>query len=296
MARRRLHQGRLDRLLSRRCRVDSAAPRRAAADRAALPQRDPRGFVFREERAARIARVDSYRHGRDRERTAQRNAAFRSATTKPALVYFANLAAIVLHIWTSRAGSLEVPDFAFFDLDPNEGCTLATLAKVALGLRAALNEIGLEPVDQDLGRLGPPRAGPARTGLHLRHRQAVRRAGRPHAQRPDARADHARADAGAAAQGDRLPGLRPSRDGEDLGRPLQRPRPGGGARLVSRWNGPKSRRWAANGPRRRRANSSALQSRTSRDCWPSTETSGPAPGGKNSAWNLRSRKRRKLWR
>ena len=60
------------------------------------------------------------------------------------LVYVANLAAIVLHVWTSREGSLDAPDFVFFDLDPHDGCTLATLAKVALGLRAALGEIGLD--------------------------------------------------------------------------------------------------------------------------------------------------------
>lgn len=60
------------------------------------------------------------------------------------LVYVANLAAIVLHVWTSRDGSLDVPDFVFFDLDPYEGCTLATLAKVALGLRGALAEVRLD--------------------------------------------------------------------------------------------------------------------------------------------------------
>jgi bifunctional non-homologous end joining protein LigD len=73
---------------------------------------------------------------------------------EPALVYFANLAAIVLHVWTSRAGSLDVPDFVFFDLDPDEGCSLATLAKTALGLRAALNEIGLEPLIKSSGGSG----------------------------------------------------------------------------------------------------------------------------------------------
>ena len=45
------------------------------------------------------------------------------------LVYVANLAAIVLHVWTSRDGSLDVPEFLFFDLDPHDGCTLATLSR-----------------------------------------------------------------------------------------------------------------------------------------------------------------------
>lgn len=71
-----------------------------------------------------------------------------------ALVYVANLAAIVLHVWTSRDGSLDVPDFVFFDLDPHAGCTLATLAKVALALRDALAEVGLDALVKSSGGSG----------------------------------------------------------------------------------------------------------------------------------------------
>jgi bifunctional non-homologous end joining protein LigD len=70
------------------------------------------------------------------------------------LAYVANLAAIVLHVWTSQDGSLDTPDFLFFDLDPDETCTLATLAKVALGLRNTLAEIGLMPVVKSSGGYG----------------------------------------------------------------------------------------------------------------------------------------------
>ncbi len=70
------------------------------------------------------------------------------------LVYVANLAAIVLHVWTSRAGALDVPEFVFFDLDPHDGCTLATLAKTALALRDTLREIGLEPLVKSSGGSG----------------------------------------------------------------------------------------------------------------------------------------------
>lgn len=70
------------------------------------------------------------------------------------LVYVANLAAIVLHVWTSREGSLDEPDFLFFDLDPGDGCTLATLAKVALGMRETLADIGLVPVVKSSGGSG----------------------------------------------------------------------------------------------------------------------------------------------
>jgi len=71
-----------------------------------------------------------------------------------ALVYVANLAAIVLHVWTSRAPQLDRPDFLFFDLDPHDGCSLATLARVALGLRATLKEIGLDPLVKSSGGSG----------------------------------------------------------------------------------------------------------------------------------------------
>jgi bifunctional non-homologous end joining protein LigD len=70
------------------------------------------------------------------------------------LVYVANLAAIVLHVWTSRADSLDTPDFVFFDLDPDEACTLATLAKTALGLRDLLAAAGLESLVKSSGGSG----------------------------------------------------------------------------------------------------------------------------------------------
>ena len=70
------------------------------------------------------------------------------------LVWVANLASIVLHVWTSRVDSLDVPEFIFFDLDPHDGCTLATLAKVAVGLRDTLAEIGLTPLVKSSGGSG----------------------------------------------------------------------------------------------------------------------------------------------
>jgi bifunctional non-homologous end joining protein LigD len=70
------------------------------------------------------------------------------------LLYVANLAAIVLHVWTSQAGSLDVPDFVFFDLDPFDGCTLATLAKTALALRELLDSVGLETLVKTSGGSG----------------------------------------------------------------------------------------------------------------------------------------------
>ena len=78
---------------------------------------------------------------------------FMTCNDEAALVYVANLAAIVLHVWTSRVQSLETPDFMLFDLDPYQ-CTLATLAKVALQFRDSLAEIGLEPLVKTTGGKG----------------------------------------------------------------------------------------------------------------------------------------------
>ena len=72
----------------------------------------------------------------------------------PTLVYLANLATIVLHIWTSRVGALDEPDFVIFDLDPGETCTLKTLAQVALAVRDLLETIGLRPLVKTTGGYG----------------------------------------------------------------------------------------------------------------------------------------------
>lgn len=72
----------------------------------------------------------------------------------PSLVYMANLAAIVLHIWTSRVHALEEPDFVIFDLDPGEKCTLRTLATVTLYVRDALESMGLKALVKTTGGYG----------------------------------------------------------------------------------------------------------------------------------------------
>jgi bifunctional non-homologous end joining protein LigD len=72
----------------------------------------------------------------------------------PALVYLANLAAIVLHVWTSRVETLDEPDFVLFDLDPGEECSLRTLATVALAVRDLLGDAGLPSLVKTTGGYG----------------------------------------------------------------------------------------------------------------------------------------------
>ena len=82
----------------------------------------------------------------------------------PTLVYLANLATIVLHIWTSRIPELDEPDFVIFDLDPGERCTLRTLATVALALRDLLDQIGLKALVKTTGGYGVHLVVPLQSG------------------------------------------------------------------------------------------------------------------------------------
>lgn len=70
------------------------------------------------------------------------------------LAYVANLAAVVLHVWYSRTPTLDVPDFILVDLDPGAGCTLATLARVALTARDELAAAGVTPLVKTTGGSG----------------------------------------------------------------------------------------------------------------------------------------------
>jgi bifunctional non-homologous end joining protein LigD len=70
------------------------------------------------------------------------------------LVYVANLATIILHVWTSHVPTIEEPDYVFFDLDPGEQCTLKTLASVAVAMRDLLGEIGLTALVKTSGGMG----------------------------------------------------------------------------------------------------------------------------------------------
>jgi bifunctional non-homologous end joining protein LigD len=58
------------------------------------------------------------------------------------LLYLANLGAIPLHIWASRAGSLDRPDWCILDLDP-KGAPFADVVRIALAIRDLCDEIEL---------------------------------------------------------------------------------------------------------------------------------------------------------
>jgi bifunctional non-homologous end joining protein LigD len=70
------------------------------------------------------------------------------------LAYVANLAAVVLHVWYSQTPTLDVPDFILIDLDPHDGCALATLARVALAARDELAAVGVTALVKTTGGSG----------------------------------------------------------------------------------------------------------------------------------------------
>jgi len=70
-----------------------------------------------------------------------------------ALAYVANLAAITIHVWSSRTPHLERPDWLLFDIDP-KGSTTANAVVVAKEVAKALKEIGMRSYLKTSGQMG----------------------------------------------------------------------------------------------------------------------------------------------
>jgi len=58
------------------------------------------------------------------------------------LLYIANMAAILLHVWSSRVESLEAPDWCILDLDPKDA-PFTDVVTVAKAVHALCDDIGL---------------------------------------------------------------------------------------------------------------------------------------------------------
>jgi bifunctional non-homologous end joining protein LigD len=72
------------------------------------------------------------------------------------LLYVANLGSIPMHIWASRVGSLELPDWCVIDLDPKEA-PFSDVIRTAQVLRELCESIGLPSYVKTTGK----------TGLHI---------------------------------------------------------------------------------------------------------------------------------
>jgi bifunctional non-homologous end joining protein LigD len=72
----------------------------------------------------------------------------------PTLLYVANLGCIEMHPLHSRAGSLDRPDYAFFDLDPFPPYTFADVRMVAKLVKVVLDGLGLRGYAKTSGATG----------------------------------------------------------------------------------------------------------------------------------------------
>jgi len=69
------------------------------------------------------------------------------------LAYVANMASIPLHVWSSRVGSLERPDWCILDLDP-KGAPFAHVVEVARAIRELCDAVGLPSYPKTSGSTG----------------------------------------------------------------------------------------------------------------------------------------------
>lgn len=76
------------------------------------------------------------------------------ANDRATLLYLTNLACIDQNPWSSRVGSLENPDYIFFDLDPTPNTPFATVVKLAKILLSLLDKVRLAAFSKTSGATG----------------------------------------------------------------------------------------------------------------------------------------------
>ena len=89
-------------------------------------------------------------HSRHRGETIE----FCTAPDLDALVWLANLGCIEMHPWLSRASQPACPDYAVFDLDPQEGATWEQVVHVAGLVKVLLERLGLASYVKTSGSRG----------------------------------------------------------------------------------------------------------------------------------------------
>ncbi len=74
--------------------------------------------------------------------------------SQDALLWMVNQAALTLHGWSTRVGSLDAPDWVVLDLDPGERTTWKHVIEVALAVRRLLELLEVESVVKTSGKKG----------------------------------------------------------------------------------------------------------------------------------------------
>jgi bifunctional non-homologous end joining protein LigD len=104
---------------------------------------------------------------------------FALAQDRASLLYVVNLGCIEMHPLHSRAGSLDRPDYAFFDLDPFEPYTYGDVRTVAKLVKVVLDGLGLRGYAKTSGATGMQIFVPLDgTHTHSDAREFVERVGR----------------------------------------------------------------------------------------------------------------------
>ncbi len=83
----------------------------------------------------------------------QRDVRYFVADTVESIEYIANMGSIPLHIWNSRVGSLELPDWCVIDLDPKEA-PFSDVIRCALVLREICEAAGMPSYVKTTGKSG----------------------------------------------------------------------------------------------------------------------------------------------
>jgi bifunctional non-homologous end joining protein LigD len=86
--------------------------------------------------------------------SAKRNVNYIICNDLDTLIWLANLAAVEIHMPLSKVDDREVPDFAFFDVDPEPPCVFDDAAKVALLIKEKLDTLGLKSYVKTSGKKG----------------------------------------------------------------------------------------------------------------------------------------------
>ena len=72
----------------------------------------------------------------------------------PSLLWVVNLGCIDLNQWYARCDDVDRPDYLHFDLDPVPGANFERVRQAALVVRAALSELGMQPLVKTTGSKG----------------------------------------------------------------------------------------------------------------------------------------------
>jgi bifunctional non-homologous end joining protein LigD len=70
------------------------------------------------------------------------------------LLWIVNLGCIDLNQWYATCDDIERPDYVHFDLDPVAGTSFAKVLRAALGVREALESLGMKPLIKTTGSSG----------------------------------------------------------------------------------------------------------------------------------------------